>query len=62
MTERLARALRVREARTRGIRAVPANPDPAEFPRVSFACDERPKRCDACTVARCPFDAPTEAA
>jgi hypothetical protein len=52
---RIARSLRVREASARGIRAVPADPDPREFPVIPYACDERPRRCGWCELAECPF-------
>lgn len=40
------------------VRLVPANPDPAEFPFVPFACDLRPALCGGCTLASCPFYPP----
>lgn len=50
----LARRLRVQAARTRGIRIVPENPSPADFPFVPHACDLRPFRCDRCNM-HCPL-------
>jgi hypothetical protein len=51
----IARGLRVRAAAARGIRAVPVDPDPREFPVIPYACDERPRRCGWCELAECPF-------
>jgi hypothetical protein len=32
-----------------GIRPVPQNPDPREFPGVPYACDLRPAKCGQCS-------------
>lgn len=41
---------RTEEAAKKGIRIVPSNPDPKEFPKVWYACEIRPVKCDMCTI------------
>jgi hypothetical protein len=60
---RIERALRIRAAAAAGIRIVPKDPDPREFPPVRFACDERPKWCLECCKTRsgeCPYEVGTK--
>ncbi len=46
----------LRAAAARGLRLVPADPDPAAFPPRTFACDLRPFACVECTVqASCSY-------
>lgn len=39
--------------RAKGIRVVPKNPDPREFPFVPFACDAWPRPCHRCGAQMC---------
>lgn len=51
-----SRLFRLREAAALGLRLVPADPDPVEFPPRAFGCDLRPKVCGACGVReKCPY-------
>ncbi len=50
------RLFRLREAALAGLRLVPENPDPGEFPRRAFGCDLRPRVCGSCGVGeKCPY-------
>ena len=53
--ERDERFGRVQRAASRGIRLVPAEPDPDAFPFEPHACDVKPSLCSVCSIVVCPY-------